>query len=157
MDKLKKLLRSFQNLNQWELLESLLKEKELRNYILDLNRIDQLFNQGIDSKGQSLGEYAASTILGTSKFKGKIEKGQPTDRVTLKDTGDFYKSFDILFEDDGFEITADENIDYVPKLLDTYGEDILGLTTESLQEAILVIRGAIIRKIEDKIALLLNG
>jgi hypothetical protein len=157
MDKLKKLLRSFQNLNQWELLKSLLKEKELRNYILDLNRIDQLFNQGIDSNGQSLGEYAASTILGTSKFKGKIEKGQPTDRVTLKDTGDFYKSFDILFEDDGFEITADENIDYVPKLLDTYGEDILGLTTESLQEAILVIRGAIIRKIEDKIALLLNG
>ena len=157
MDKLKKLLRGFQNLNQWKLLESLLREKELRNYILDLNRIDQLFNQGIDSKGQSLGEYAASTILGTSKFKGKIEKGQPTDRVTLKDTGDFYKSFNILFEEDGFEITADENIDYVPKLLDTYGEDIVGLTTDNLQEAIFVIRGAIIRKIENKIAILLNG
>jgi hypothetical protein len=138
-------------LNQTELLRSGLKNPKLKNLILDLNRIDQLFEQGINAKGVSLGEYAVSTILGTAGFKGKIAKGQPTDRVTLKDTGEFYESFDIDFNNDGFEIIATDK----EFLLDKY-KGILGLTTDNLEEAIQYIRGYIIQEIKKEVDALLS-
>jgi hypothetical protein len=54
-----------------------------------------------------------------------------TDHITLKDTGEFYKSFRIKVENDGFKITADtikENTD----LAQIY-PDVIGLTKESKQ------------------------
>jgi hypothetical protein len=128
-----------------------LKSPNLKKLILDLNRIDQLFEQGINAKGVSLGEYAITTILGTAKFKGKIEKGQPTDRVTLKDTGEFYESFDIDFNNDGFEIIATDK----EFLLDKY-KGILGLTTDNLEEAIQYIRGYIVSEIKKEVDALLS-
>ena len=151
MAELEKLLRKMIKLNQTELLRRGLKSPKLKKLILDLNRIDQLFEQGINAKGVSLGEYAVSTILGTARFKGKIEKGQPTDRVTLKDTGDFYNSFDIDFNNDGFEIIATEK----EFLLDKY-KGILGLTTDNLEEAIQYIRGYIIQEIKKEVDALLT-
>jgi len=151
MAELEKLLRKMIKLNQTELLRSGLKNPKLKNLILDLNRIDQLFEQGINAKGVSLGEYAVSTILGTAGFKGKIAKGQPTDRVTLKDTGEFYESFDIDFNNDGFEIIATDK----EFLLDKY-KGILGLTTDNLEEAIQYIRGYIIQEIKKEVDALLS-
>jgi hypothetical protein len=62
----------------------------------------------------------------------KRKKGQPTDRVTLKDTGDFYSSFQVLPFKGGFIIDADP-IKEDTNLFDRYGEDILGLNDENLQ------------------------
>ena len=151
MAELEKLLRKMIKLNQTELLRRGLKSPNLKKLILDLNRIDQLFEQGINAKGVSLGEYAITTILGTAKFKGKIEKGQPTDRVTLKDTGEFYESFDIDFNNDGFEIIATDK----EFLLDKY-KGILGLTTDNLEEAIQYIRGYIVSEIKKEVDALLS-
>jgi hypothetical protein len=125
-----------------------LKNPNLKKVILDLNRIEQLFNYGEDSLGKSLGEYSAKTIEGTPQYRGKIEKGQPTDRITLKDTGDFYNSFDIKIIEDGFEIIAGENIWYAEDLFYDFGEEILGLNPDNLEEAIQYIRGYIVSKID---------
>ena len=76
-----------------EIFRELFLDKDFIDYIIELNTIDQLYNRGQDSTGDSIGEYETATIYGTSKFKGKLEKGQPIDRVTLKDTGAFYESF----------------------------------------------------------------
>ena len=40
--------------------------------------------------------YAHNTIFGTSEYRGKIQKGQPYGQVRLKDTGDFYETFNLL-------------------------------------------------------------
>lgn len=93
--------------------------------VADFNR-KQLF-EGIRSTGSEIKPaYAPLTVL------IKDQKGQPTDRVTLKDTGDFYESIGINVESDLLEISAsDEKTD---DLIKKYGNRILGLTKESRSE-----------------------
>ena len=59
-------------------------------------------------------------------------RGQPYNRVTLRDTGDFESSFYIRYMDDGFEITASDwkTDDLVRK----YGREIFGLNRENLDD-----------------------
>lgn len=87
--------------------------------ILDLNR-NQLYS-GIDSKGQSLGEYSPKTV------EYKKEKGQPYDRITLKDEGDFYAGFKIDNTDYSIASTDFKN----EQLTKDFGKDIHGLTKEN--------------------------
>lgn len=62
----------------------------------------------------------------------KRAKGQPTDRVTLKDTGDFYGDFFVNF---GAEYLAiGSNDEKALKLERKYGKDIYGLTEENQDE-----------------------
>ena len=57
---------------------------EIKNKIIYLNTIEQLYEQGIDSEGLELYPfYSESTII------YKKEKGQRFDHVTLNDTGFF--------------------------------------------------------------------
>ena len=64
----------------------------------------------------------------------KTIKGQPTDRVTLRDTGEFHESFYIEASDTQFVIKAHDW--KTEKLIRTYGREILGLTRENLNELI---------------------
>lgn len=82
---------------------------------------DWLFTTGSDTNGRSLGVYAKKTI------QRKIKKGQPYDRVTLRDTGDFQKSISLKISQKGFTFIAS---DYkTEELQSRYGADILGLPT----------------------------
>lgn len=118
--------------------------------ILDLNVEDQLFQQGIDNEGQAITPgYTPLTI------SIKRQKGQPTDRVTLRDTGDFHKSFQISYGNDAFGIYATDPKSQ--KLSKKYGEDIFGLTDDSLQETIELTRPDIHQKSEKIIFQNLNG
>lgn len=91
-------------LNENRVLKQILNSTELQEEIIYLNTIDQLFNKGEDKLGRTLesigGGYSPYTI------QIKQQKGQPTDRVTLKDTGDFYNSFSVLNQDTYIEIIA---------------------------------------------------
>jgi len=76
---------------------------------------------GKDSEGNSITPfYRPATIT------RKKKKGQPTDRVTLKDKGDFYDSLYLdAMNSGGFDIKSGD-----PKakwLFDRYGPQILGL------------------------------
>ena len=90
--------------------------------ILELQTQEQMY-QGIDSKGIDIKPaYANSTI------KIKRKKGQPTDRVTLFDTGAFYNSLEIIAGQNDAVIRT--IISYSVFLVDKYA-DILGLDEEN--------------------------
>lgn len=108
--------------------------EEVKREIIRLNTEDQLEEFGIDSKGNSLGEYSPFTI------RLKIQKGQRHDHVTLLDEGDFYESFKVNVDSNGFTIEADDFSKYDRPLTEIYGVEIIGLTDEnkaSLNEYII--------------------
>jgi len=93
-----------------------------KQVILELQTQEQMY-QGIDSKGIDIKPaYADSTI------KIKRKKLQPTDRVTLFDTGAFYNSLEIIAgQNDAIIRTV---ISYSVFLVDKYA-DILGLDEQN--------------------------
>jgi hypothetical protein len=71
----------------------------------------------------------------------KARRGQPTNRVTLRDTGDFHDSIFALFEGDEITLYADDP--KAPKLVAKYGRDVLGLTTDSIDILVDRLRPAV--------------
>ena len=138
----------FINTDPSMILNELLVEKELKEFILDLNRIEQLFKKGVDSNDTRLeligGGYSACTI------DLKSARGIPTDRITLFYNGDFYETFFLRINKNSFIIDADtikistgltqqeincwgdssEPFD----LRDRWGDDITGLTDDNLSK-----------------------
>jgi hypothetical protein len=132
MEALKNLALRVKNLSVLDLVHELSETPEFTDLIIDLNTKNQLYDKGIDSEGRSLGDYSANTIEGPNQYQGKKQKGQRYDHITLNDTGAFYESFKVFLDSNSdFEITADTLKD-TTDLIEEYGENILGLTEESL-------------------------
>jgi len=134
------MIKSIQNkihqLKRWKevapsLVLSLVRNKE--EDVLTLIVEDQMFREGVDGEGNKIRPaYTASTV------RIKRGKGQPTNRVTLRDEGDFHRSVFLYFEDDRFFVFSDD-----PKakyLFSKYGDDVLGLSDESIERIINWIR-----------------
>lgn len=103
--------------------------------IIELNRDGQMFEEGIDARGDRIrGEYGAQYAPSTKS--DKQYKGQRWDHITLRDTEDFHASMKVKFSDKSFKITADDkkiNDDGSTTFLtDVYGDEILGLTDGNL-------------------------
>ena len=94
----------------------------LKNYVIE----NQLFEQGIDGDGQKLPGYRRTTI------RIKISKGQPADRTTLRDSGDFHASIQIKAFSDRFEVES--NVPYDEFIIRRYGQKVLKITKENLTE-----------------------
>jgi len=75
--------------------------------------------------GVSLGDYTAYTK------SLKQQKGERYDHITLKDTGEFYNSFRIIFTGDALQIIANPIKDDT-NLFKEFGIDIVGLTEDSM-------------------------
>ncbi len=86
------------------------------------------FDKGQDSQGiQFVPKYAFSTKV------AKRRKGQPTDRVTLKDTGKLYNNIEIQAQTTQAIITA--NVEYFKYLITHYDKNtILGIQTEAMKD-----------------------
>ena len=134
-EKLFRSVRSAQALDVDRMFDAILTDKGLQDFILKLNK-DQLF-AGEDSLGISLesigGSYSAFTI------EAKKNKGQPTNRVTLKDTGKYYDSYTLdlgkgFFAIDSDPIRGDTNLE------EEWGDNLEGLQDENLQKIIEIIR-----------------
>lgn len=109
------------------MIEKVIKDNE--SVILDMNTEDQLFEKGINRLGVPLSDFAPYKPF---TIEVKKEKGQPFTRVTLKDEGDFHRSFFIEYSKDGFEIkAADEK---TPGLTKKYGKQIFGLDQDNFQD-----------------------
>lgn len=106
--------------------------EENSSKIVEMNRT-QLYDFGINRLGIEIATYAPYAPY---TIKVKREKGQPFDRVTLKDTGAFYRSFEVIFDPTGFYITASDA--KTQDLMEKYGSEIFGLTSENLD---LLIQG----------------
>jgi len=118
------ILRKVKTLNEKEAWFFVIDE-ELKDEIIRLNTQDQLYEDGIDSLSETLGDYSSYTVA------RKSMKGQKTSNITLKDTGDFYKSFKVKVTATGFIIKADDSSKYDIPLTESFGLDILGLTEEN--------------------------
>ena len=113
-------------------LVKILNRKSIQKFITDLNTKVQLFDMGEDGEGRELatvspiGGYAPTTI------RIKARKGQPSNRVTLKDTGAFHKTFEVLVKPNAsFSIDADTIKDGTD-LQDRWGSEIVGLQDENV-------------------------
>lgn len=122
-----KLIDKIQRLSDVAVWNFIANRPDVKNEIIRLNTIEQLYNKGIDSKGITLGIYSDFTIA-------KKEKDHlPFDRVTLFQTGEFYRSWTIIVTLSGWDIEADDEKDSMA-LFEVYGEDVKGLTPENTQK-----------------------
>ncbi len=126
IDKFKKV---GEELDTGEIAKKIVRDND--NILIDMNAQDQLYAKGVNRLGVRIDEYQPYRPL---TIQVKIEKRQPYDRVTLKDTGEFYDSFYVDTAEDRFYIKAsDEKTNW---LIKKYGAEIFGLTNDSLAEFI---------------------
>lgn len=109
-----------------------LRELVIRNedYILGLNK-SQLNDQGVNAHGEKIMDYAPYSPY---TVKLKKEKGQPFDRVTLRDTGKFQAGFKLIVTPKTFRVTSTDS--KTPQLVEKYGPYIFGLSTENKEKLI---------------------
>ena len=105
--------------------------EENDDYIIEMNEQDQLYDSGINTSGVKIMSYKPYKPL---TIRIKKEKGQPVDRVTLRDTGDFQSSIYLEVGNEQFEIKANDW--KTDDLIKKYGREILGLTDENLLDLI---------------------
>jgi len=143
MDALLRVLRKTKKLDPFQLVDNIIRSNNLLDYIIKLNTESQLFNRGISTDGMKIVPPYAKT---TKSIKRR--KGQPSTRVTLKDTGDMYKTWEVKLSKLYITITANlikkgknkdgNNIDINLEI--KYGKNIVGLTDENLQKLINKIK-----------------
>ena len=110
-------------------------DRETQFEIIRLNTEDQLLTDSVDSNDDPL----YSNRHGRGVYSRLSENaGQP---YTLRDTGEFYRSFVVRVDADGFRIIADTKKDTTDLAVE-YGIDILGLTEENTR----VLVGMLTRK-----------
>lgn len=116
-------LRAFKdNLSMY--LEDIVRDKE--DVIVSAIVDDQLYRRGINGRGEKIMSYMPYTA---KTIQNKKRKGQPTTRVTLRDTGAFHKSMFVVFDSEGFYITASD--EKTEELIKKYGEEIFRLTDKN--------------------------
>ena len=122
----------------FSLIDEIFKKKQIQDTMIEFNQ-DQL-QAGMDALGQTINTIGGNPYrVFTIRIKRKEGKPMsPADKVTLYDTGDFYKTFAVRILNNGYEIIAnfiksDGDIrDNLP------GEfDILGLDDESATELVM--------------------
>lgn len=101
--------------------------EENEAFIVELNSEDQLYERGITSTGVSIADYAPYS---ETTVEIKLQKGQPVNRVTLRDEGDFHTSFYLEIMEEEFEIRANDW--KIKDLTRYYGDEIMGLTDENI-------------------------
>lgn len=106
------------------LLEEIVRDKE--DVIIAAITNDQLFRRGVNGRDEKIMDYMPYR---PSTIRRKLKKGQPTTRVTLKDTGEFYESMFVVFDSEGFYITS--NDDKAKYLVEKYGSTIFRLTNKN--------------------------
>lgn len=124
-DLLKRVVKFNDELTSGRLMQKIIWDNEA--YIIDMNAEEQLFEQGVNRLGVSIMDYAPYSPV---TIAIKEAKGQPTNRVTLRDEGDFQSSFYLEVGDKQFEIKASDF--KTEDLIKKYGRQILGLTDENI-------------------------
>ena len=127
------------------LLEDILRDNE--DVIVSAIADDQLYRRGINGRGEKIMDYmpyAPKTI------QSKKRKGQPTTRVTLRDTGAFHESMYVVFDSEGFYITA--NDEKTQDLVEKYGEEIFRLTDKNFTRIVRShIRKELVKRLKQAI------
>jgi hypothetical protein len=99
--------------------------KKNQGQILSMVKL-RLFNKGVDGSGSKITpDYAPETI---SIKKGKRQRSS---HVTLRDSGNLYRSFVVEFKNNN--IFIETNVDYKKDLIKRYGSEIFDLTINEIE------------------------
>lgn len=90
--------------------------------IVQMNR-DQMYSGETKDGERITPEYTPLTVF------LKNQEGKPSDRVTLNDTGAFYRAMYLRIIGDTFEITSADG--KTSDLVSKYGRDVFGLNAEN--------------------------
>jgi hypothetical protein len=153
MDKLDSLIKATSKLDIGESIFFIIKKNnDVKRYILSLNQFEQLYDEGIDADGQKLTTYKAfgRNAYSLRTIVLKRASSLPDDRVTLFQTGRFYRSWKVAVERDSFEITANFDVHGAGKIAENINiENILGLTDESHDKLIDKLRPIVVEYIRE--------
>lgn len=124
------------------LLGDIIKNKE--DIIIAAIANDQLFRRGITGRGVKIMDFAPYK---PSTIKAKKRKGQPTTRVTLRDTRAFHNAMHVVFDEEGFYITSSDT--KTEALKAKYGDDIFRLTDENFNRILRThIRRELVKRLK---------
>lgn len=140
---IKDLAKRSRKLSSSGIVKKILDNSGLQMDIVELNQ-EQMYDEGIDAKGQPLGEYAPMTL------RHKLSPGphdHRTDHVTLKDRGDLYNSMGLKNEETHFVITGD--MEKSSTNLETIYPYALGLTEKNIGVVRKWIRPIAIQRIKE--------
>lgn len=120
---------------------SLVRENEKK--VLSMNVNEQLW-KGLNADGEAIRPlYAPSTVA------RKKRKRQPYNRVTTRDTGEFYESFFVDYDRDKFTIKMrDKKKIWLTR---RYGDKLSGLTDQNIRVLGGMIKDPLIRVVKTKI------
>lgn len=126
MEALFKLVNNFQRMRQGQILfKTMSTNPFLKDLVVNLNTDKQL----------EFGELSDGTILRNYSETSQMIFGKPDRPIMLKDTGQFWRSFEVILDEHGFEIDGD-SIKFgdmgTVDLEDEYGENIYGLTDKNM-------------------------
>ena len=124
LDNLRNDINNLASFNWGEELQNIV---ETNNDALVQLQEDQLF-EGVDKNN------APITLEGRGyskkTFDIKTAKGQPTDRITWKDTGALYASLEAVVNTDEFTFDSQSEQEKFNAMIERSGEDVIGLNDE---------------------------
>lgn len=123
--------------------------KDYQSEVEDMNAYEQLFLKGVNASNVDISDYAPYSPITVDI---KMAKGQPYDRVTLRDEGDFHRGFTVNYSPSAFSITSTDS--KTQKLMSKYGWDIFGLTAANMEALEWLY---IYPDIMEKLTITLNG
>ena len=124
------------------LLKDIIEDKE--EVIISAIADDQLYRRGINGYGEKIMDYAPYK---PRTIALKLKKGQPTTRVTLRDTGAFHRAMYLVFDSEGFYVSSADR--KTPDLVAKYGDSIFRLTDSNFNRILRShIRKELVRRIK---------
>ena len=172
------LINNVKKLNQQKIFVEVISSQGVQAFIISLNTVDQIFIDGVQSDGSDItstnnteGVYSDTTI-NSPYFKGKrnpftiqrfadidengfVQTENVSKRVSVGDpyvlfeTGSYLKSYRVVVDSGGFEITSRDDIHSgtgLSSMIGEYGNELLGLTNESKNKLAQEILPMVIRE-----------
>ena len=144
-------LKTFANriakININSILRKIFNDPNIKEFVIERNQ-EQLWDRGIDAKGQVIKTYNAlgGNVYSNFTMIEKAKKGWRTDVVTLKDTGKFYKTFKVGTQPEYAEINANFEVHGESIAQNVDVTNILGLTQENMPLLIQYIKPLFIKE-----------
>jgi len=151
MEKLVKMVGRFMGMDVNAMIEDSFKTPAVIAEVKRLN--NEQLDQGIDAKGKQMRTYKAKypDVYAKYTIKKKQEKGQPYNRVTLKDTGKFREGLKVKSYPGHASILGDTNKPKGDMMDNIDVNEALGVTDENKSELIQVLRPVLHKAIRNEI------
>jgi hypothetical protein len=132
--------------------KTVISNNQVRKFIKDANRL-QLWRHGVDRDGKAIRTYRSvrPAVYARATIRIKRSLGQPHNRVTLRQTGAFYRSFRVKVYSNQWAVDArfQKRRGSISDNLDTSA--VLGLTRENTAKLVGHMRPLLFNKLRRRV------